>query len=332
MPKVVVKGESVYKCDICTRSIRVPSNPRGLDVLQRCIITHNCPGKLSRVLNAKDINATPAFPPEVQGVTDWFQRRVFYTHQQPVQSQTWTVKHNLAARPTVYVYVNRIINEQSTLVEIQPVQILTVDQNTIKVVFETAETGSVQCVSLTSQNSINPASTESSSQALDIQITSDAGELTIATLSAGPLVGIGLTFKTSGVSTDTLIDYAGISTVPSTLSPWAGTQRVVINGALYTVRSFNITTTPLAPAYFAAGAIPNGSAFYVNTFNSAPTRPGQCLFLLGRAPYATVDRIYDQYIDASSISATNPKFYYTAGKAYSSTDVIRTTYPPILVV
>lgn len=333
MPKVVVKGESIYKCSVCSRSVRVPTNKQGLDVIQRCIITHNCQGKLSRVTIAKEINETPAFPPEVQGVPDWFQRRVLYTHEQPVQSVTWTIHHNLATRPKIYVYVNRLVDGEETLVKVDPKTETTIDLNTVEVTFDLPESGLAQCIALASQNSTNPtalAPTVVSSDAF--QLTSDTGELTIATLSSAPLVGIGLTYRTSGTEIDITIDYAGIDNTPSVGSPWAGSSRAVINGQVYTIRSFNITQTPLAPTYFAAGAIPNGSTFYVSTFSNAPPTPGQCLFLLGRAPYATVDRIFDRYIDAAAVSAIAPELFYTTGKGFAAQSVIRSTYPPILVV
>jgi hypothetical protein len=333
MPKVVVKGESIYKCSVCSRSVRVPTNKHGLDVLQRCIITHNCQGKLNRVTIAKEINETPAFPPEVQGVADWFQRRVLYTHEQPVQSLTWLIRHDLATRPKIYVYVNRLIDGEEILVKVDPKTETTIDLNTVEVTFEGAESGLVQCISLASQNSTNPTALSGLTVSTDaFQLTSDVGEVTIATLSSAPLVGIGLTYRTSGTEIDITIDYAGIDAVPSIGSPWVGSSRAVINGQVYTLRSFNLTQTPLAPTYFAAGAVPNGSTFYVSTFSNAPPSLGQCLFLLGRAPYATVDRIFDQYIDAATISPISPELFYNTGKGYATRSVIRSTYPPVLIV
>ena len=333
MPKVVVKGESVYKCSVCSRSVRVPTNKQGMDVLQRCIITYNCQGKLHRVTLAKEINETPAFPPEVQNVSDWFQRKVLYTHEQPVQSMTWTIKHNLANRPKIYLYVNRIIGGEETLVKVDAKTEMTIDLNTVQVTFEIAESGLAQCIALASQNSTNPTATSATVGSTDaVQITSDTGEITIATLTEDALVGVGITYRTSGTEIDVAIDYAGIDTTPSVESPWAGAGHLVINGKLYTVRSFNITKTPLAPAYFAAGAVPTGSTFFISTFSNAPPAPGQCLILLGRSPYATVDRIYDKYIDAASISSVAPQLFYSTGKAFTNPAVIRSTYPPILVV
>lgn len=333
MPKVVVKGESVYKCSVCARNIRVPTNKQGMDVLLRCNITYNCQGKLRRVTIAKEINETPAFPPEVQGVDDWFQRKVLYTHDQPVQSTTWTIKHNLANRPKLHVYVNRIVDGETVLADITPLTETTIDLNTVQVTFATAESGLAQCIALASQNSVNPESTaEIVDNTTAVQISSNVGEITLATLSSASLVSLALTYKTSGTQLNVVIDYAGIDNVPSINSPWAGTSTVIINGKQYTVRSFNVTTTPLAPAYFAAGQVPAGSTFYVSNYNGHPPTTGECLILLGRDPYATVDRVLDQYIDVSQINADAPETFYTTGRGYTVPTVIKQTYPLILVV
>lgn len=333
MPKVVVKGESVYKCSVCTRNIRVPTNKQGLDVLLRCNITYGCQGKLRRVTQAKEINEPPAFPPEVQGVEDWFQRKVLYTHEQPVQSTTWTIRHNLANRPAIHFYVNRIVNGETTLVSTDPLTETTIDLNTVQVTFSNAESGLAQCIALASQNSTNPNSAAGTVDSTTVyQVSSNVGEVTLATLSDAPLISLALTYKTSGTQLDVVIDYAGIDDVPAVGSPWAGTDAVVINGKKYTVRSFNITTTPLAPAYFAAGAVPTGSTFFVSNYNGHPPLTGECLILLGRNPYATVDKVLDRYIDVSQISSSSPETFYTTGKAYTIPSVIKQTYPLILVV
>lgn len=333
MPQVVVKGESVYKCSVCTRSTRVPTNKQGLDVVSRCIITHGCQGKLRRVTLARDINETPAFAPEVQGVEDWFQRKVLYTHRQPVQSLTWTIEHDLENRPKVHVYVNRIVNGTNQLVSVEPKTEKTIDLNTVQVTFDTAESGLAQCIALSSQNSTNPTSTAATvASTAAVQVTSNVGELTIATLSTAPLVALALTYRTSGIAQDVTIQYAGLGTNASINSPWSGARHAVINGKKYTIRSFNLTTTPLAPAYFAAGDVPAGSAFFVSNYNGAPPSVGECLVLLGTAPYATVDRVYDKYIDVAYISTDDPELFYTTGKGFAQPSIIRSTYPTILVV
>lgn len=333
MPKVVVRGESVYKCTVCARSIRVPTNKQGLDVLQRCNITHGCQGKLRRVTITKEINETPAFPPEVQGVQDWFQRKLFYVHDQSVQSSTWTLKHNLANKPKVHVFVNRVIDGVEQLVSIEPTSEIVIDLNTIQLTFSTVESGIAQCIALSSQNATNPLSTAPTSVSSEpYQITNNNAELTIATLSDDPLVGIAVTYLTASALVDVTIEYVGVASFPASTSPWAGVETAVINGKKYTLRSFNLMTTPLAPAFFEAGAIPDGSQFFISNFQGGTPKLGQCLILLGKSPYATVDKITDKYIDVSQISTTSPEMFYATGKGYAAQTVIKQTYPPILVV
>lgn len=114
MAQILIKGESVYKCDTCMRKIRMLTSREGIDVVQRCTITHGCRGKLLRLKDAKEVNSTPAFPTEVAGVQDWFQRRVVYTHTQPVKAKRWTIKHNLANNPLVYAFVSRQTESSAT--------------------------------------------------------------------------------------------------------------------------------------------------------------------------------------------------------------------------
>lgn len=332
MPKVVVKGESVYKCSVCSRSTRVPTNKQGLDLIQRCVITHGCQGKLHRVTLTREINQTPAFPPEVQGVEDWYQRRVLYTHDQPVQSQTWTIKHDLETKPRVHVYVNRIIDGVKTQVTSNDAVEKVIDLNTIQLTFSTAESGTAQCIALSSQNSTNPPAVNPVQPTTpSIQITSDGGELTIATLSTDPLISITLTYRPAG-GAKVNIEYPRIDTQPSIGSPWSNVRNVLVNGRKYTVRTLNLTTTPLAPAYFAAGDIPAGSTFYVSAISGAPPAVGSCIILLGTAPYGTVDKTYTSYIDPAYVSKGSPQLFYDTGKGFAFTSIVRPTYPPVLVV
>lgn len=333
MAQIVVRDESVYQCDECTRKIRVPTNREGLDVLNRCNITYNCQGRLHKLTLAQDINNTPAFPPEVPGIQDWFQRKVLYTHNQPVQSATWLIEHDLANKPVLHVYVNRVVNGVETLVSTEPKTVTTIDLNNTQLTFEVAESGLVQCVALSSQNATNPGATDSPvASTAAVQITSDTGELTIATLVSAPLIGVTLQYITSSTNVDVAIEYTGVDNVPSVQSPWVGASTALINGKKYTIRSFNLTETPLAPAYFAAGQVPNGSAFLFSIVGGAAPAVNQCLILLGKAPYASVDRVYDQYIDVSMINSGTPETFYASGKGFATPTVIKSTYPPILVV
>lgn len=333
MSKVVVKGESVYQCDTCSRKLRVPTNKTGMDVLIHCNITHGCQGKLHRLIIAKEISDTPAISPEVSGIQDWFQRKILYTHTQTVQAATWLIKHNLNNKPIIQLYVNRIINGIQQLVNFTPTTVITVDSNTTKLIFDIAVSGVVQCIALASQNSTNPNATDAVPASEDIiQLTNEFGELTIATLESAPFIGVKITYYTSLQIGNIIVEYPNIDNITSIDSPWVGARFAIINGKRYTIRSFNLLTTPLGPSYFDAGSIPNGSAFKLTFINNQTINIGDCLILLGNAPFASVDRNTTQYVDVSTISDINPESFYTNGRAYITPNATRTTYPAIMVI
>lgn len=330
MVQVVIRGESVYECDTCDRRIRIPTNKYGLDVMQRCMITSNCQGTLHRVTATKDINATPAFPPEVDGVQDWFQRKVFYEHNQTIKTQAWTVNHNLQNIPVFHVFVNRLVDGVEHLVEHEPTSVTTIDANTTLITFNSAESGVVHCVSSSSQNTTNfDVFATLTDDAATMQVTSDVGEITIATLDTSELVDLTVTYTASPNITTSFI---GVDDVTSINSPWVGARHAIINGRRYTLRSFSVVTTPQVSSYIAAGMIPDGSAFYISAVNGVAVKPNDVLFLLSRAPHSNVDRVYDKCIDAAQINQTSPEMFYAGGKAFVSTSVTKSTYPLILVV
>lgn len=330
MAQVVIRGESVYECDVCKRTIRVQTNRAGLDTMQRCNITSGCQGKLHRVTSLKEINATPAFPPEVEGLRDWFPRNIFYVHTQPVRTAKWTLVHNLQNIPSLHTFVYRVVNGETVLVSHEPTTITTVDANTTIIEFAGAESGQVHCVSASSKNTVNFNATQTTVVPVSsIPLTSTSGELTIATLNSDPLIDLTIVYAlTQPVS----VDYTGIDSVPSTGSPWVGTSHVIVNGRKYTVRSFNLTTSPLAPAYFSVGLIPNGASFYVDKLNGGPINTNDVVFLMSGTPHSVVDRIYDRYVDSRSVTPNAPELFYSDGNGYTSSSIVKKTYPLILVV
>lgn len=330
MTQVVIRGESVYECDVCNRKVRVPTNRYGLDVIQRCTITSGCQGKLHRVTTSKEINTTPAFPIEVEGVRDWFARNILHTHRQTVRAATWTVKHNLQNIPVLHTFVYRIVDGNSVLVEHEPSEVVTLDANTTVLKFTTAEAGQVQCVSPSSKNTVNfdgLAPVAISQEA--VQLSSDVGELTVAAITSDPIISLTLVF--TGVVPISIV-YTDIDLVPSVDSPWAGTSNVLVNGRRYTVRSFNIVTHPNAIAQFTSGVVTNGASFYVSQVNGVDIKSNEVLILMSTAPHASVDRTYNKYVDVKSVSPTLPELYYNAGKVHTLPSIIKTTYPQIIVV
>lgn len=332
MTQVAVRGESVYQCTTCTRSVRIPTNREGLDVMQNCIITRGCLGKLRRLTLQQDVNNTPATTPSVAGVQDWFQRTVLYVHTQPVQSKKWVLRHNLSAHPIIHAFVNRVVDGETQLVEVQPASIKVLDSNAVEITFATAASGVAQCIAVASQKTTATLNYAATAVDSTIQLSSNTGEVTLATLIDAPLISFVVNYNTSGSSLPASIEYTGVEIGPSAESPWAGSRKAIINGKLYTLRSYNLTRTPLAPAYFDAGVVPNGSTFYFSKYNNSAIRPGDVLFVLGRDPYGPVDRNTTAFVDASSINVTTPEAFFDDSRAYVSTSLVKQTYPHILVV
>lgn len=324
MAKVVTRGESVYSCDQCSRNIRVPANRVGIEVMQRCTITHGCRGSLRRLTQIKDIVNTPAFPPEVQGVQDWFQRRVLYTHTQPVEAQTWRIVHNLANKPTVHAFVYAYVRDVLTLIPETAFTVATVDMNTIDVSFERPVSGVIQCITLASQNSTNPTHDLISSASDVFAVTTTSGELTIATLDASPIVNVTVRYNSSEPIE---IVYANIDDASSINSPWAGASRIVANGRTYVLRSFDIVDHQSQE--FANGQILNGTPLSITQIDGVDVRLNDVLFLLARAPYSAVDRITTEYMDAARSAGA---IFYDTGRAYTQQQNLRPVYPPITVV
>lgn len=326
-----IRGENVYECDTCRRKERVPQNSKGMDVLPNCNITLGCLGKLRRVLNAREIINTPVFPPEVEGLTDWYARRILYTHEQQIAYPVWTITHNLANKPVIHAYTYIYVDDEAVLQSTEPELIETIDLNTTRLTFKTAVSGLAQCISLTSQNTTNPNATAPIiTPASVMQLSSDSGEVTIATLDNSPAINVSASYLTSSAIVQ--IDYTRIDNTPSIESPWVNVSGAIINGRRYTVRSFNLQTTASAPTYFNQGLVPNDTGFYLTSVNGQPLTPGSVLFLLGTSPYATVDRVLDRVIDPYYVNQTSPQLSVSSGRSYAQPDIIRTTYPPILVL
>lgn len=332
MPKVVVRGEAVYQCTVCNRKLRVPTNTRGLDVLVYCTITAGCKGKLTRVTQAKEINNTPALTPSIVGLNDWFQRKVLYTHTQAVASNIWNIRHNLGGRPIIHTFLNQQVNGQTELVPSPQPIIEYIDANTIQVLFDKAETGVVQLITLSSQNTTNPMITESTAIVDNIQWSTNTGLLTIGTLDDTLLVNILITYVLAD-QTFVTIQYVNIDDTPAASSPWAGVNKVFVNGRTYTVRSIDLINHPNAVTYFLTGQIPpQGCPFYVNTVNGVAPTHGSLISLGATTPFAAIDRIYNQIVDLGDETITSAGILYSFGKVFAIPNVIDPVYPHITVV
>jgi hypothetical protein len=293
-----------------------------VDVVQRCTITYACPGKLHRITQLKEINATPAVTPAVTGLQDWFQRRVLYTHTQTIESTTWNVQHNLGTNPSIQVYDKQIDDGEDVYVETSNVSIKTVDLNNVILTFPTPTAGIAQCISYSSRNITNPNLHEPKVVTIpDLQVSANS-EITIATRDTSINVNLDIGYRSPITNQDLIINYTNIDNVTSINSPWVGVSKVFIAGNNYIVRSFSLLDG-------LPSTVLNGSQL---VFPTVDTKLRQNLLLLSNAPFSSPDRIYDRYIDLATLSQTQPELYYNTGEVYSSAKAIRNTYPLIFVV
>lgn len=322
-------GDVVYQCDTCSRKTRIPLSLPGLEVMQRCIITENCPGKLYPVNNVAEANNTPAITPEVPGLNDWFPRKILFTFIQAITNVQWLVVHNLGSKPLVQVLVDRYDAENSKYgLELSPdqYQVDIIDLNTLTITFTRAESGLAQCIGTASSNLVNPITIPT--PVVYTQPLTGNHELTIATTASAPVISVSVVYRgNNGV--DTTVTYVGIDDAPSINSPWVGVNVIHINGRNYTVRSFNILTNMPAPSYFANGLIRDGSPIFFTGFSS---NINENFILLGKPPFAAVDKISDQVLDIATINTTSPATFYNLGEMYAPSTSIRSIYPPVIVV
>lgn len=324
MAKIISRGEEVYSCDVCNRYVRLPDNPLGLNILHRCIITKGCLGSLHKVLNKKLISQISTITPSVEGVADWFQRKIVHTHTQTAPTKQWVFDHDLGSIPVVQVFIDRGI-PNSTNTELLETELYTQTSTSTHTTinFDVSQTGIAQCLALSS-TTVQPKTVQVTT---NVQLT-NKGELTIATLDSAP--AIGLTVRYTDTNTGETIDvrYFSVDNSPSILSPWASISNILLNGKRYYVRSFNIATTPGGNAFFASGR-PLTSGFSI-TFPELESTYNTNVILLAASPYTAIDKITNSFIDIATVTAVQSSVVLVGSDLVSVPSIIRDTYPPIL--
>jgi len=324
----------LYKCDVCKRDIELIQNKTGLETIQRCVITHGCRGKLYQEKVLQDF-IRGSLPPDVSGLDNYQQRKVLYDHTQSIETNEWLIQHNLGTAPSVSVFVDRPTSEdEDNREEITPDDIVVIDTDNIRLVFSRPESGIAQLVARASDPTLlQPFVREAEVGLATSQVTANS-EFTIATRTSAPLaeptqIIIELTYTTTdGISI--AIPYAA-DDQPSVVSPWSTFDRIVINGKVYTVRSFNMVVTQQV-----TGIITNGSTLRLTGVDPdgsglRPVVADEFAFLLASSPYDTVDKITTQYIDGVDVAGTaNPfAFFFDTAEFFADETIIRDLHPPI---
>ena len=272
----------VYKCDTCKREIELPQNKKGLEVVQRCIITEGCRGKLGQQ-SIKYDHSRGSFPSTVVGLQDWAQRKVLFDFTQTISSTTWTVTHNLGTEPSIVVYIAKqsssvvqtvtgiTVVEKTTYqqVPLDELEVTIVNENQLIVTFPSptftsGQTGIVQCIARSTKPITNVAAPVATTVSY-IQLTNSA-ELSIASIDNSTTLNLTLEFITP-TGTVVPVNYV-VDNIPSVTSPWTGYTNILVNGRNYTVRSFNVVNNI---TLFTNGTIPNGSTVRIVSIDTTAT-------------------------------------------------------------
>lgn len=324
----------VYKCDTCKREIELQQKVNSMERIQRCIITHGCRGKLYQLRVDPDY-VRGSLPPDVVGLDNWQQRKVLYNHTQSIERDVWVVEHNLGTYPAVSVFIDRPIEDDlENQQEIVPQDIIIIDPNTIKIVFDRPWSGMAQVIARQSDPNLLQPYVREPEQTIPPYQLSKLGEITVATristIGEPTNVNIQVTYTTTQ-GTNPVITYAA-DNQPSLNSAWVDYDKVVIKGKIYTVRSFNAIVPEMT-----SGVIGNGSTFVftgIDDNNDNQMRniePDEVIILLSNEPYEVFDKIDNKFINVTDSTSTNNPFafFYDSGEFLALQDIVQTTYPPI---
>lgn len=318
----------VYRCGVCKREVELLRNVEGLERISRCTITQGCRGKLYQTAVFDDY-IRGSIPDDVQGLDNWVQRKVLYDHSQRIANNEWTITHNMGVAPAVSVFVDRPIEgNEDNREEITPTDIVYVNRNVITLRFEREYTGIAQLIGRQSDPDLfNVPERTVEDASIDITQISNNSVITIATRATAVEIDVSVQYVTT-TGTNPVITYT-VDDQPSINSPWVDFDRVVVNGQLYTIRSFNALVPQMT-----SGVINNGANFrFINTTEGSPdaVNAGDILILFATEPFAAVDKQRDIFVDVANITTANNPFalFYDSGQFFVDDTVIESVYPPI---
>lgn len=333
----------VYKCDVCKREKEFQRNIEGLEKIQRCTITHGCRGKLfqTRVLSDYIRASTPD---SVLGLDEWRQRKVLYNHAQTIARDNWIIEHNLGTFPSISVFVNLPLeNDPDNTEEIIPTDIIVIDENNMRLVFERSWAGLAQLVARQSDpNLLKPFTRIIDTTVTSLQQISNSGEIAIATRisSVGECENVDL-LVSYNTTQNTIIEktYTANDNLLGSISTWRDFDKVVIKGKIYTIRSYQSVYQDMQNETIGSGSTfrfaaitPDSTCLPIGL--SRTIQQDEVYILFAGEPFDTVDKLTEQYIDVFDITETENTFalLYDSGEFFAQKDIIQNTYPLIRAV
>lgn len=327
----------VYECDTCNRTIERQQNKHGMDFVGRCVITNGCKGDL-HLTKVKPAHVIPSIPNRVEGLDDWIQRAVLYTHEQTIRSEVWYIQHNLGSEPSTQVFMDITLGDGSEgQEEIVPDLITVLSPNEIEISFDAHTSGTAQCLARSSAvgQSVTYLKTEPPSGITGVSTNSyqmsHRQVLTLAVNDSLPPETV-ITGTVHFVSPTTLIEV----TIPITYTigslirtPWFGVTQVSIAGKLYTVFTGVIDPTQHDLLF----KLDEGSAIFFEFDNQNDELLESSAFLLTEAPYEAADKNYTEYATLAGTNITNATAAMVLkDNEISGLDSIKnSTYPPIRI-
>jgi len=310
----------IYQCNRCKRTIQLPQNEQGLEVVGKCIITESCHGDLvfQKVLQTyKTGQATPL----AAGLEDWVQRKVLFTFDQTLKDTIWKVDHGLGVNPSVKTFV---FDNNGVLIQKDPISIVFNDSNNLTITFADQETGVAQCIA----RSTAPfgGNIQTVTPAVPPVALSTNGILTIATPDLTNAATMVMQFLSPTTFAPLGTANFVFSLIPSISPPWGDVDTISIAGLVYKVQTVDIQ------AAVDALSLPDATPFYITSVTTTvPIALSDVILLLGNTPFSLVDKNLVQIIKASAIENAQDarKAFETKANLFVQASLLQQTYPPI---
>ena len=306
-----------YKCDTCKREIELKENSKTIPPY-RCIITLGCRGFLIPIQRRYG-ELTEVIPERVEGLKDWQQRKVLYNHIQTIKNDQWRITHNLGTVPVISVYKDLNIDNRFA-VEIQPDEVIVIDEDNIILKFNEKVSGIAQLIAKeTDPDLYNPKRTVTEEQVDTIQTTSN-GILTIATKTLYSSAEV--TFKGSFEERTLILPVVSTGIYQT---PWSG-----INEILFKQQPWFVQEIPIGiDDAILTSIIEQGSTVKKITLDGTKPDSFEVFILLGKSPYQGLsDRELDKIIDFKKYQESSPVLQQT--ELFANTSLITTIYPYII--
>lgn len=340
-----------YKCDTCLREVELIENIKGLTTVGPCIITNNCYGRLYPTSRNPN-NLRESIPKYDRDLEDFSKRGLFFGYNQSVESDVWTVKHNLSDSCVVIVY-----NIDGTIVPTDSYSQHTANGVT-KITFSAPRIGTVHILSragsmITTYASIDATGSltkcsynDSITFAIPRYITkynsgaypSQPGTVDYTPprdLTASSTILIEIEVKKPNEPAVTCDETLSTLINPSPWVPW--TEILVKNRKQYILKSKNIRDFKIFKNTNDQSInIPDGTTLKikriaysdVEVFTAIPDRG--LLVLLANDPYTTADKELNKLIDCGEMVDANLGYFtFRDGELYAFDDNIENTYPKI---